>query len=155
MSSKLGTGHDEVSYNTIYPLRITFILVDSSKVNRSETDMVKVHRCAIFSCIKRESCTKTKSIQRLCSIEWINRNDKFPVWMTSLQKREEPNPAASSNWEYPILHLLFYLPPSVVFEKIILPRTRLHISLIVLGKALTKVVLQQRCLSTFEKPSTV
>ena len=32
-------------------------------------------------------------------------------------------------------------------KKIILPRTRLHISRIVLGKALTKVVLRQRCLS--------
>ena len=46
-------------------------------------------------------------------------------------------------------------PFRVIFEKIILPRTRLHTSRIVLGKALTKVVLQQRCLSTFEKPSTV
>ena len=48
-----------------------------------------------------------------------------------------------------------YLPSSVVFEKIIPPRTPLHISRIVLGKALTNVVLQQQCLSTFEKPSTV
>ena len=41
------------------------------------------------------------------------------------------------------------------FRKNILPRTRLHISGIVLGNALTKVVLRQRCLSTFEKHSTV
>ena len=34
-------------------------------------------------------------------------------------------------------------------------RTRLHISRIVLGKALVKVVLQHRCLSTFKKPSTM
>ena len=40
------------------------------------------------------------------------------------------------------------------FRKIILPRTRLHTSRIVVGKTLTKVVLQQRCLSTFEKPLT-
>ena len=53
------------------------------------------------------------------------------------------------------IEVLRYLPSSVVFEKIILPRARLHISWIVLGKALTKVVLQQWCLLTFEKPSTV
>ena len=82
---------------------------------------------------------------------WISTvRSPFYWWLRRSLKK--PCKYSSSNIQ---IIPVSYLPSTEVFEKNILSSTRLHISGIVLGNALTKVVLRQRCLSTFEKHSTV